>query len=607
MRCPERGEGILYQCRAKLKNGEYTTVFVCDEADDSWAGEVCRERAISFDDIIEYEEASTEVDPDNRREKGLSFEVYHGWEKSEVSELACPYCRTQRLIHGITKQTQREIYECSRCGTIWIGSVFTENISNYRKYDEECRMIPDENEIDIGGKKYPALFEAEKTTAYICPKCRSNIQYGRLLAVSPKIEWFDRAYFCAPCKSVWINEPRYLRKPPEEKSSPFQIENGVLKKYTEEPGITRVIVPDGVTAIDAFAFCRCSHVTHIMIPKSVSKIADTFFSQCESLTQIVVSVNNGSYCSKNGALLTKDGKTLLRCPGGIEDFVVPEGVTTAAVNAFSQCLKLTNITISDDVISFEPADFYYDPTDFHLLKNLTDITVSEHNRSYCSIGGVLFTKDKETLLCCPPGKSSFTIPDGVKQIGKDAFANCDRITEIRFPETLETIKANAFYCSGITAADIPESVTVIERSAFYCCFDLKKVQLPGCITEIADHCFAGDAELREIQIPEGVTRIGAGAFRNCRKLQKVSIPGSVTEIGVKAFDHCFELTGIDIPYGVTSISSVMFGSCKNLEHVTIPDSITSIGAAAFAGCVNLKQLTIPKSVTNIDFHAFSWI
>ena len=62
MRCPECGEGILYQCRAKLKNGEHTTVFVCDEADDSWAGEVCRERAISFDDIIEYEEASTEVD-----------------------------------------------------------------------------------------------------------------------------------------------------------------------------------------------------------------------------------------------------------------------------------------------------------------------------------------------------------------------------------------------------------------------------------------------------------------------------------------------------------------------------------------------------------------
>ena len=68
-------------------------------------------------------------------------------------------------------------------------------------------------------------------------------------------------------------------------------------------------------------------------PEKCVKIADTFFSQCESLTQIVVSVNNGSYCSKNGALLTKDGKTLLRCPGGIEDFVVPEGVTTAAVNA----------------------------------------------------------------------------------------------------------------------------------------------------------------------------------------------------------------------------------------------------------------------------------
>ena len=34
----------------------------------------------------------------------------------------------------------------------------------------------------------------------------------------------------------------------------FQIENGVLKKYTAEPGVTRVEIPEGVTEIENFAF-----------------------------------------------------------------------------------------------------------------------------------------------------------------------------------------------------------------------------------------------------------------------------------------------------------------------------------------------------------------
>lgn len=37
----------------------------------------------------------------------------------------------------------------------------------------------------------------------------------------------------------------------------FEIENGVLKKYTEEPGVTEVVIPEGVTSIGAEAFEAC--------------------------------------------------------------------------------------------------------------------------------------------------------------------------------------------------------------------------------------------------------------------------------------------------------------------------------------------------------------
>ena len=39
----------------------------------------------------------------------------------------------------------------------------------------------------------------------------------------------------------------------------FQIENGVLKEYTKEPGVTDVVIPEGVTRIGNWAFYGCKH------------------------------------------------------------------------------------------------------------------------------------------------------------------------------------------------------------------------------------------------------------------------------------------------------------------------------------------------------------
>ena len=68
----------------------------------------------------------------------------------------------------------------------------------------------------------------------------------------------------------------------------FEIENGVLKKYTEEPGVTEVVVPDGVTSIGYRAFYERSRLTVVTIPDSVTSIGDSAFLGCESLTSVVI-------------------------------------------------------------------------------------------------------------------------------------------------------------------------------------------------------------------------------------------------------------------------------------------------------------------------------
>ena len=68
----------------------------------------------------------------------------------------------------------------------------------------------------------------------------------------------------------------------------FEIVNGVLKKYTEEPGVFDVIIPDNVTEIGYAAFAGCTSPTRIMIPDGVTIIGYRAFAYCKRLTSIVI-------------------------------------------------------------------------------------------------------------------------------------------------------------------------------------------------------------------------------------------------------------------------------------------------------------------------------
>ena len=97
----------------------------------------------------------------------------------------------------------------------------------------------------------------------------------------------------------------------------FNIENGVLKKYTGKWGVTKVVIPDSVTAIGESAFFGCDSLTSIVIPDSVTAIGDYAFRWCSSLTSIVI----------------------------------PGSVTTIEKDIFSDCKALQDVQISPDALA----------------------------------------------------------------------------------------------------------------------------------------------------------------------------------------------------------------------------------------------------------------
>ena len=71
---------------------------------------------------------------------------------------------------------------------------------------------------------------------------------------------------------------------------------------------------------------------------------------------------------------------------------------------------------------------------------LDSIVVASGNSSYSDIAGVLFTKDKKTLIAYPPGrKGSYSISECVAAIANHAFRACLKLTTIMLPASVLSI------------------------------------------------------------------------------------------------------------------------------------------------------------------------
>lgn len=135
-----------------------------------------------------------------------------------------------------------------------------------------------------------------------------------------------------------------------------------------------------------------------------------------------------------------------------------------------------------------------------------------------------------------------------------------------------------------------KAVTALGREAFRNCSKLTDITIPASVSSIEYYAFGSCAELTSITLPDSITSIGVGAFHSCKKLKEITLPTSVTSIGNSAFISCSELTEITIPNGVKSIEKDLFNACMKLTKITIPSSVTVIGNGAFSYCTTLKTI-----------------
>ncbi len=218
--------------------------------------------------------------------------------------------------------------------------------------------------------------------------------------------------------------------------------------------IKNLYISEGITELNEYEFVPndwgyhttadeyyTNHIENIFLPSSVSQISPDAFKEIEGLQSVEISQDNPYYLSNDGNIYYKDsGK-----------FFIP---------AVQESETVKNGTVKKIVLGKDDTDLMALNLDKYY--HLEAIEVDKDNPEFCSIDGVLYTKDGKELICYPFGKTDpyFNIPEGCEKISETYSA-------FRDYNSLGCIQN--IYLRSVT---IPESFQVLRYSQFYDCVQL---------------------------------------------------------------------------------------------------------------------------------------
>lgn len=198
-------------------------------------------------------------------------------------------------------------------------------------------------------------------------------------------------------------------------------------------GIERVVIPEGIEAVENGAFAGCESLKTVLLPSTLKRLGNkpkmsTPRYSWESPTEMSHDgvFQGTSICAIDlPAGLTFLGKKAFQYCKNLIHIDLPNGITVIPEWCFSGCSSLKTVTLPDNLSAIHTYAFYN------------------------------------------AGLEQIDIPPTCKEIARVAFKECEHLSQILLHEGLIKIGDSAFEnCKGLCAITIPNSVTEIGKQVF---------------------------------------------------------------------------------------------------------------------------------------------
>ncbi|EAY08968.1 surface antigen BspA-like [Trichomonas vaginalis G3] len=227
---------------------------------------------------------------------------------------------------------------------------------------------------------------------------------------------------------------------------------------------------------------------------------------------------------------------------------------------------------------------------------LKTIECDEESEFFTSVNGILYTKDKKSLVFFPINYSkSFTTPNFIENIGYYSFG-LSFIESITFTPNVKTIETYAFIGTQLKSLNLPSSINLNGFGQFQSCKSLNEITIENGVTSISSLCFM-EANISSIVFPNTLRSIGLKAFAYCYNLIDVTIPRSVTSLGGGCFSSHTNITFEEGSPFIRDDQNLIFNSRTVLslclsekESYTIPEDVVLIHDNVFSDNNNLKTI-----------------
>lgn len=384
-------------------------------------------------------------------------------------------------------------------------------------------------------------------------------------------------------QSYAFSNYEFVPKVPEEgdvidEEDPYFIKQAPIGEDT----ITRIVIPEGVETIEAYAFTKLTALKEVVLPSTLKKIGVGAFKDCENLTNI--NLENVQFINEKAFYGCKITRVAL------------DKVVAIGNYAFANC-KLNYLVLPVSAQSLGIGAFSANET----------LTSIDFKASKMKIGSYAFANCSRLI----EASINATV------LSSYAFAGCLRLEKVTLGRDVSVIGELAFVDTKVSAFNIDsrnKELTTEENGALIFRGEelvlvapaYSKTTLNVDVTEIASGAFAGNTNLVYVYA-QNAKIIGDYAFAHCTFLRRI-YADNVEYIGDYAFYNCQKLTATPDLGKIEYIGECAFSgpidnlintnkkSATSITFVDVPDN-AEIGAYAFAFNTQLTSVKLGKKVT----------